>query len=145
MSLIKYNTNQMRPLSMNNLFDNFFDNNFSENNVGSAKTFVPQVDISETDAAFELQFVVPGMDKKGFKIDLQDGKLTVSGERKLKEEKSEKNFKSVESFHGTFSRSFYLPENINEGKVEANYTDGILNISIPKDEKKVVKTSITVK
>jgi HSP20 family protein len=144
MSLIKYNTNQMRPLSMNNLFDNFFNNNFSENTV-EGKTFVPQVDISETNTAFEIQFIVPGMAKKGFSIDLQDGKLTVSGERKLKEEKSEKNFKSVESFHGTFSRSFYLPENINEGKVEANYTDGILNISIPKDEKKVVKTSIVVK
>jgi HSP20 family protein len=134
----------MRPLSMNNLFDNFFNNNFSENAV-EGKNFVPQVDISETDTAFEIQFIVPGMAKKGFSIDLQDGKLTVSGERKLKEEKSEKNFKSVESFHGTFSRSFYLPENINEGKVEANYTDGILNISIPKDEKKVVKTSIVVK
>lgn len=145
MSIIKYNPNQFRPVSFNSLFDGFFNDHFSNNEVAKGKTFVPQVDISETDKAFDLQFVVPGMDKKGFKIELQDGKLTVSGERKLKEEKNEKNFRSVESYHGSFSRSFYLPENINEGKVEAQYEDGILNIVIPKDEKKVLKTNISVK
>lgn len=142
MSLIKYNTNQFRPFIFNSLFDGFFND---DGIWDKKRTFVPQVDISETDKVFDIQFVVPGMDKKGFNIDLQDGKLAVSGERKLREEKNEKNFYSIESFHGSFNRSFYLPDNINEEKVEANYANGILTISIPKNEKKTVKTNITVK
>ena len=103
------------------------------------------MDVAETDKAFELDFVVPGVEKSGFNIDLQDGKLTVSGERKVENEKNEKNFHSRESFFGSFTRSFYLPDNVNEEKVEANYKDGILSIVIPKDEKKVVKKTIIVK
>ncbi|MFY0651644.1 MAG: Hsp20/alpha crystallin family protein [Cyclobacteriaceae bacterium] len=145
MSLIKYNPTELRPLSFNSLFDRFFDNNFSTRDFTGEASFVPQVDIAETENAFELQFVIPGVDKKGFNIELQDGKLTVSGERKYDNEKKEKNFHSRESYYGTFKRSFYLPDNINEEKVEANYKDGILNIVIPKDEKKVTKKSIVVK
>ena len=145
MSLIKYNPAELRRVSFNNLFDNFFNNHFSTPELSGEQSFVPQVDIAETDKAFELQFVVPGVDKKGFKIDLSDGKLTVSGERKHKEEKTEKNFHTRESYYGSFQRSFYLPDNINEENVEANYKDGILSIVIPKDDKKTVKKSIVVK
>ncbi|MEQ9288547.1 MAG: Hsp20/alpha crystallin family protein [Cyclobacteriaceae bacterium] len=145
MSLIKYNPTELRPVSFNSLFDRFFNDNFSVKDHNGGLSFVPQVDISETNEAFELQFVVPGVDKKGFKIDLQDGKLTVSGERKVEEEKKEKNFHSRESYYGTFTRSFYLPDNINDEKVEANYKDGILSIVIPKDEKKVARKNIVVK
>jgi HSP20 family protein len=102
------------------------------------------VDIAETNTAFELQFAIPGVDKKGFNIELQDGKITVSGERKSENEKNEKNYHSRESYYGSFKRSFYLPDNINEDKVEASYKDGILNIVIPKDEKKITKKSIEV-
>ena len=116
-------------------------------NSDSAKSnsFVPQVDIAETDSFFELQFVISGVDKKGFNIELQDGKITVSGERKVENDKDEKNYHSRESYYGSFKRSFYLPDNINEEKVEAKYTDGILSIVIPKDEKRITKKSIEVK
>lgn len=145
MSLIKYNPTELRPVTFNNLFDRFFNDNFTTPEKNGSYAFVPQVDIAETEKAFELHFVVPGVDKSGISIDLQDGKLTVSGERKVENEKNEKNFHSRESFFGSFERSFYLPDNINEEKVEASYKDGILNITIPKDEKKVVKKTITVK
>lgn len=144
MSLIKYNPRTARSLSFNSAFDNFF-NDFFTTPPSNEKSFVPQVDIAETDKAFEIAFVVPGVNKGDFNIDLQDGKLTVSGERKLKEEKSEKNFRSVESYHGSFSRSFYLPDSVVEDKVSAKYENGILNITVPKDEKKVLKKNIEVK
>ncbi len=145
MSLIKYNPTELRPVTINNLFDRFFNDNFTTPEKNGGHSFVPQVDVAETDKAFELDFVVPGVEKSGFNIDLQDGKLTVSGERKVENEKNEKNFHSRESFFGSFTRSFYLPDNVNEEKVEANYKDGILSIVIPKDEKKVVKKTIIVK
>ncbi|MDP4680661.1 MAG: Hsp20/alpha crystallin family protein [Cyclobacteriaceae bacterium] len=145
MSLIKYNPSHARSLAFNSLFDNFFNNNFSSPDSAKSNSFVPQVDIAETDSFFELQFVISGVDKKGFNIELQDGKITVSGERKVENDKDEKNYHSRESYYGSFKRSFYLPDNINEEKVEAKYTDGILSIVIPKDEKRITKKSIEVK
>lgn len=144
MSLVKYNSNRFRPISFNNPFDKFFDDNFA-GHATNQSSFIPQVDIAETKEAFEVQFIVPGVEKDAFNIDLQNGQLTVSGERKLNEDKTEKNFKSVESYYGSFKRSFYLPDNITEESVSASYENGILNISIPKDEKKVAKQTVQVK
>lgn len=143
MTLIKYNPNAYRPATFTNFVDRFFnDDSFGSKSVSS---FSPQVDIAESDKEFELHFHVPGMKKEEIKIDLQDDKLTVSGERKLKEEKSDKNFRSVESFYGSFSRSFYLPDHVNVEEIDAAYTDGVLNIVIPKDEKKETRKSIEIK
>ena len=143
MSLIKYNP-AAKSLGFNNLLDGFFNDHFSVP-ATTRSSFVPQVDIAESDKAFEINFVVPGVEKSDFNIDLNDGKLTISGERKMKEEKNEKNYRSVESYYGTFSRSFYLPDNIQDDKVTAKYENGILNIVIQKDEKKELKKTIEVK
>ena len=145
MSLIKYNPRALRSFTTNNLFDDLFNDRFFTNPVSNEKSFVPQVDIAETDKAFELSFAVPGIKKDKIKIDLKEGQLTVSGERKFEEEKSEKNFHSLETRYGSFSRSFHLPDNINADKVEATYEDGILSIVVPKDEKKVQVKTIAVK
>ena len=145
MSLIKYNPRTLRTLTTNNLFDDLFNDRFFGTPATVDKTFVPQVDIAETDQAFELSFAVPGIKKDEIKIDLNDGQLTVSGERKFEEEKSGKNFHSRETRYGSFSRSFHLPDNINTDKVEAKYEDGILNVLVPKDEKKSQVKTIAVK
>lgn len=108
-------------------------------------SFSPKVDISETEKEFELQFHIPGMKKDEINIDIHDDRLTVSGERKMENEKNEKNYHSVESYYGTFSRSFYLPDNVNTEKAEANYRDGILDVVIPKDKKKEAKRTIAIK
>ena len=139
MSLIKYNPGDYRPVSFNSLIDRFFNDSFVSNE--TAPSFTPQVDIAETDKNFEIQFAVPGMDKKDFHIDINDGVLTVSGERKFEETKKEKNFHSVESYFGTFKRSFNLPDNVKEEKIEAKYENGILIVDLPKSEvKKEIKT-----
>ncbi len=143
MTLIKYNPNNYKPTTFNSFFDRFFNDDFF--GVKGESNFTPQVDISESEKEFEIQFALPGMKKEDIKIDLNDDRLTVSGERKLKNEKNEKNYHSVESYYGAFNRSFYLPDNVNVEKVDASYRDGVLNIVLPKDEKKVSKKTILIK
>lgn len=143
MALIKYNPTDYRPTSFSSLVDRFFNDDFFG---GKGMTsFSPKVDISETEKEFELQFHIPGMKKDEINIDIHDDRLTVSGERKMENEKNEKNYHSVESYYGTFSRSFYLPDNVNTEKAEANYRDGILDVVIPKDKKKEAKRTIAIK
>lgn len=142
MGLIKYNTNDYRPTSFRSFVDRFFNDEFVG---GSMPTFSPKVDIAESDKEFEIQLHVPGMKKTDFNIDLNMDQMTISGERKFENEKKAKNFHSVESYYGTFSRTFYLPDVVNKEKVDATYQDGILTITLPKDEKKVAKKQIAVK
>lgn len=145
MSLIRYNStlNDYTPTSFSNLIDRFFSESAARSG-GSSYSFVPRVDIFEEEHAFELHVAVSGMKKDDFKIDLNDNFLTISGERKFSKEKKENNFRSIETQHGTFSRSFTLPENVDASKIAASYNEGILEIVIPKDEKKVLKQTIKV-
>ena len=101
--------------------------------------------IAETEKAFEIEVAVPGFDKKDFNIDLNDGLLTISGERKFEKKQSEKNFYSIQTEYGTFKKSFQLPDNIQSDKIEATYENGILSLIIPKDETKKLASKISVK
>ena len=128
---------------MGGLLERFFNDSLYDNTQDNS--FVPAVDIIESDKNYELQFAVPGFDKENFELGVDDNILTVSGERKFEEEKSGKTFKSVRTSFGSFRRSFTLPENVDATKIEANYKNGILEVVIPKDETKVLKTTIKVK
>jgi len=141
MSIIRYNADDFVPTSFSNLVDRFFNESLTRS---GGSTFVPKVDILEKDQAFELHVAVPGMNKEDFKIDLKDNYLTISGERKFTNEKKDKNFHSVETQYGAFSRSFSLPENVDGTKINAKYNNGILELTIPKDEKKVIAQTIRV-
>ena len=141
MNLIRYNANDFVPTSFSNMIDRFFNESLART---GGSTFVPKVDFLESEKAFELHVAAPGLNKEDFKIDLNDNVLTVSGERKLKDEKKEKNFYSLETSYGSFSRSFSLPDNVDSKKITAAYNNGILELTIPKDEKKVLKTTIQV-
>ncbi len=143
MTLIKYNPVDYRPTTFRNFIDRFFNDDFFEGR--NVSSFSPKVDIIETDKNYEIQFQLPGIKKDEINIDINDDRLTVSGERKMENEKNEKNYRSVESYYGSFSRSFYLPDNVNTEKVDASYKDGILNVVLPKDAKKETKRTITIK
>jgi HSP20 family protein len=144
MSIVRYTTaNDFVPTSFSNLIDRFFNDTLARTG-GSAYSFVPKVDIIETEKAYELHFAVPGVNKEDFKIDLNDNHLTVSGERKFAKEKKENNLYVVETQYGNFSRTFSLPENVDASKINAVYNNGILEVTVPKDEKKVLKSSIKV-
>lgn len=145
MSIVKYNSrlNEFVPTSFSNLIDRFFTESVARSG-GSTYSFVPRVDVIEEEKAFEIHVAVPGMNKDEFKIDLNDNYLTVSGERKFSKEKSEGRYRSFETQYGSFSRSFSLPENVDAEKIAAQYTNGILVVTVPKDEKKTLKQSIKV-
>lgn len=103
---------------------------------------VPSVNIRETDKEFLVELAAPGLNKKDFKIAIDNGMLTISAEKKLEKEEKEKEFTRKEFSYSNFSRSFMLPENANEEKVEAHYEDGLLKLQLPK---KVVEKTKNVK
>jgi HSP20 family protein len=141
MSIIRYNTNDFAPTSFSNLVDKFFNDSIARSG-GSA--FVPKVDIVENTDSFEIHLSVPGLNKEDFKIELNDNYLTVSGERKFVTEKKERTYHTIETQYGSFNRSFSLPDNVDATKINAKYNNGILELTIPKDEKKALKQTIQV-
>ena len=144
MALIKYNPSNHSPVSFRNFVDRFFNDDFY-NGGDDSIYFSPKVDVSETDQQFEIDFFIPGVEKEQINIDLNDGRLTVSGERKFEKENKGKNYRSVESSFGSFTRSFQLPDNIDQNDVSASFENGVLQIVVPKDEKKIAKRSIAIK
>ncbi len=135
--------NDFVPTSFSNMIDRFFADSVARTG-GSVYSFVPRVDVIEEEKAFEIHVAVPGMNKEDFKIDLNDNYLTISGERKQTRERKENLFRSFETQYGSFSRSFSLPENVDASKIGAQYVNGILVVSVPKDEKKALKQTIKV-
>ena len=95
----------------------------------------PTVDISESEEEYLIKAELPEVKKENVKVTLEDGVLTLSGERR--QEKEEKNVKyhRVERSYGSFVRSFSLPELVDETKVKAEYKDGVLSLHLPKSEK----------
>ena len=142
--ILRPSNNYLSSLWNDNIFDDFFnDSLFFKSNFRNE--FTPNADIAETDKSFEFSFDLPGVKKSDLSIEMNNGNITISGERKMENNKNGKNYHSLESSYGKFSRSFELPTGINENKINAKFIDGILNISIPKDEKKIVKNTIQIK
>lgn len=141
MSIIRYNGTEFVPTSFSNLVDRFFTDSMVR--TGGSR-FVPKVDVVENEQAFEIHFAVPGLNKEDFNIELKDNYLTVSGERKFSNEKKDKNYHAIETNYGSFSRAFSLPENVDATKINAKYDKGILELTLPKDEKKALKQTIKV-
>lgn len=137
MALLKYSRPNLdvEPKRFSDILDEFFNESMNYRN----DTFMPSVDISESDDRFEFVVALPGLNKDDITVDLENGRLTISGERKFENEKSEKNYHRLETGYGSFSRSFHLPDTIDEESIEAKYKDGMLNITINKSEQKVKK------
>jgi HSP20 family protein len=102
---------------------------------------LPLVNIIEEEKEFVVDLAVPGMTKKDFHIGIENGLLTISAEKKEEKEEVKKNFTRKEFSYNSFTRSFTLPENVNEEKIDANYENGILKIHLGKK----VLTKVTPK
>ena len=96
--------------------------------------WAPRVDISETDQKFIVRAEVPGVDRKDIKINIEDHVLSIRGESKQEKEEEKEQFQRVERFYGSFCRSFSLPDNVDEEKIEADFKNGLLTLAIPKTE-----------
>lgn len=96
--------------------------------------FTPRVNIVDTEDHVLMQFEVPGMDKEDFKVSVKNRVLSVSGNRKSEVEEEGKNFIRTEIRTGSFCRSFTLPETVDSEKIEADYKDGILELTLARRE-----------
>jgi len=94
--------------------------------------FVPAVDVYEDEHSLVLNLEVPGLDEKDIDISLENNQLTVRGERHFEKEQKEENFHRIERRYGNFSRSFTLPNTVDSDKVQANYENGVLKITLAK-------------
>jgi HSP20 family protein len=101
---------------------------------GDVESWRPVADISETDKEYLIKAELPEVRKEDVQITLQDGVMTISGERKHEQEHKDANEIRVESFYGSFSRSFSIPENVDAESIKAESRDGVLRIHIPKKE-----------
>ena len=98
--------------------------------------WVPAMDIVENDDAFVATADLPGLGKDDIEISVEEGTLSISGERKLEhvEDDEKKGFKRLERAWGSFRRSFTLPQGVDLEKVSASFTDGVLTVTLPKTE-----------
>ncbi len=128
MNLVRFNQHPV--------FSNFFEN-FEKS---LAQTFddersdMPMVNVKDEDKKFVVELAAPGMDKKDFKINLENNNLTISSEKKEEKTEKNKNYTMREFSFNSFSRSFALPKNIKVDQIDANYKNGVLIISLPKKE-----------
>lgn len=98
-------------------------------------SWIPPVDIHETDGAFVCTADLPGLSKDDIEVTVEDGTLTISGERTFENTENEKaQLRRVERSYGSFRRSFTLPTGIDAKKVEAKFKDGVLTLTLPKAE-----------
>ena len=97
--------------------------------------WMPTVDISETEGEYLIKAELPEVKKEEVKVTVENGVLTLQGERRQEKEEKGKKFHRVERSYGSFVRSFSLPETVDEGAVKAEYKDGVLNLHLPKAEK----------
>jgi HSP20 family protein len=114
------------------LLSDFFDNDRFFDSDWLKKQSVPAVNVKENDKGFEIEVAAPGLSKKDFKITVDNGVLNISSEKKEEKEQKEKDYTRKEFSYSSFSRSFTLPENVNEEDVEANYEDGLLKLNVAK-------------
>jgi HSP20 family protein len=92
----------------------------------------PSADISETDQEYLIRASLPAVKKEDVSVTVEDGMLTLSGERRQQDERKDEKFHKVESFYGSFSRSFSLPEGTDPSAIRAESKDGVLTIHVPK-------------
>jgi HSP20 family protein len=97
--------------------------------------WIPSVDITEDDNEYLIKAEVPEVEKKDVKVTVQDGVLTIQGERKQEKEEKGRRFHRVERSYGTFVRSFTLPEDATDSEIKAEFKNGMLSVHVPKSEK----------
>ncbi|MDZ7723311.1 MAG: Hsp20/alpha crystallin family protein [candidate division KSB1 bacterium] len=129
MNLTKYNRNWP---SYPRLFDRFFDDFLRETE--DSMVWTPRMDVKENKNSYTVMTDLPGLEKKDIDVSIQDNVLTVKGERRQVETNKDENSHFEERYYGTFQRSVTLPGKVDDKKVKAEYTEGVLKLTLPKAE-----------
>jgi HSP20 family protein len=106
---------------------------------------LPDVNIIENGKDFKIELAAPGLERKDFKVEVDNGVLTISAEKKEEKKEENENYKRREFSYNSFSRSFTLPENSLTDKIDAKYENGILRLTLPKKEVVVSKPKKEIK
>jgi len=129
MRLVPYVRGSEYP-STTRLFEGFFNDFPFTSTPETRENWVPSVDIFEKDGNLILRAELPGMTEKNIDLKLEGNTLTLKGERKMDNEAEKNNYHRIESFYGSFTRSFMLPETVDPEKISADYKNGVLTITI---------------
>ncbi|MFQ5550718.1 MAG: Hsp20/alpha crystallin family protein [Gemmatimonadales bacterium] len=113
---------------LDGLFNRFFEGGFTD----EPGRWVPNVDIAEGEESLLLKADLPGVSAEDVSVTLENGYLTISGERKIESNEEHDTLHVVERFVGRFSRSFRLPETVDGDKIEGRFSDGVLELNLPK-------------
>jgi HSP20 family protein len=145
MTLVKFNNglkNNSNPF-FNDVFDSILNDRFINDKL---ITRTPAVNIAETENDFQIELATPGLKKEDFKINLDKNVLSISAEKKTEESTETKKFSKREYSYNSFTRSFTLPDTADQTKIEADYTDGILKLTVAKrEEAKFQSREIAIK
>ncbi|HWZ14498.1 MAG TPA: Hsp20/alpha crystallin family protein [Mucilaginibacter sp.] len=134
MTLVKF-ANGQKNQAVNPFFNDVFESILNDSFLSDKlATRVPAVNIAETENEFHVELAVPGLKKDDFKISLDKSVLSVSVEKKAENVEEGKRYSKREYSYNSFVRSFTLPETVDYGKIDAEYTDGILKLNIAKKE-----------
>lgn len=117
---------------MNKLFDSAIDRSFLDRWRDTTR-FEPRVDVLENGNEVVVKAELPGIDPKNLNVTVENSIMTIRGECKEEREERKKRYHRIERFSGSFERSFLLPEGIDAEKIKADYKNGILNVTIPKN------------
>jgi len=132
----------MKPEPFSREVDRLFDAFFGGE--GSARRWVPAMDLVEAEDHFVLKADLPGLSEEDVSIEIQDGTLRISGERTAEHEQREKGWYRIERASGSFSRSLTLPDGVDPDGVTAEFDRGVLEVRIPKpEERKPRRIAIT--
>lgn len=134
MTLVRRFNNQVPDIA--NIFDDFFGGNiFDAPAFSGRRTSTPAVNVKETEDEYVIEVAAPGMKKDNFKVEINNGVLSISAEIEEKDEQKddEKGYTRREFCYSSFNRSFAIPKNeVDEGKIDAKYKDGLLKITLHK-------------
>jgi len=146
MTITRYSPKNITTPVLTRSLSDFMDEIFQDafNRVPMSDTFVPTVDVIEHDTNYELRVNLPGMHKKDVKIEIEDNRLVISGERTFEREEKSKASESpkyhrIESGYGAFKRSFSLSNDIKRDNIKATFDNGVLTITLEKTESGISK------
>jgi HSP20 family protein len=130
-----------RNYAVPGIFDSFFNDSYLPRFFdweGSAeKSYVPAVNVEETEKEYRIEVAAPGLEKDDIKVSVDNGVLTITSEKKTENEEKKDTYIRREFGYTSFCRSFTLPEEVDSEKISAKHKNGVLNIHIPKTEVKV--------
>jgi len=129
--------------AFSDLYNRFFDDDFFSTDLARTD-WNPRVDVFEKDNSVVVKADIPGIEEKNLNVELEGNVLTISGEKQEEHKTDSKNYRHMERSYGSFTRRITLPDNIQQEKVNADYTKGVLTVTIPKSKENGAK-KISVK